>query len=651
MGEAFLDYKKGGASGLNINGIIEDYYVYAGEKVNAGDFVEFVNGIAGKVDCGTSGITTLKSSQKSGLRISACKLTEDKVFVAHSGLNDKLEAMVCVISDSTISVGAIITLVSSSTAENASDAISVVGLSETSVFIAHSRDSNNYLYGLVCTIDGTTITKGTDTKLNTSASTGECLSTVLLKNGYVFIAHSSGTSYTLSGVVCKISGTTITKGSGTTLYNAAAGAQGFLPPSIVVLPNGNVFIAHIANSSSTYVLKGLICTISELTITKGTNIDLSSTKKSGLAISASVLTDNEVAIAHCGEDNKYLYGMVCAVDDKTITVKSDTKLSEIIYTGAFVSILTIRKDKVLIIHRLDESNKYLYGMVCKIENGVMVAGTDTIMNSVTTGGGDAISSLINSQGVIFVAFNSGGNSYLYAQLYCVDEENNIPTNEIAMIDYETQVRPATSLPCNGVASTSGEGGTSTGHKDVVSVYTVPYSTYNLIRNGEFNKGFDDWTPSTTDRVELSITNTKYLQATVVSPYTGGSSVSIILSNPDVGGTKIGHIYYATVDILGDANNAGMSPGLRITWKDKNNAYQLLCYSDVSNLTEWRKCSVVTNPIVYDGGLFGLQMLTQNSSGTITAGMKVGFDNLAVYDLTAMFGKGNEPTQEWCDANL
>ena len=41
MGEAFLDYKKGRA-GLDINGIIEDYYVYAGENVNAGDFVEFV---------------------------------------------------------------------------------------------------------------------------------------------------------------------------------------------------------------------------------------------------------------------------------------------------------------------------------------------------------------------------------------------------------------------------------------------------------------------------------------------------------------------------------------------------------------------------------------------------------------------------------
>lgn len=43
MGQAKLYGQK--SSGINIKGIIQDYYVYAGEKVSAGDLVEYITGI------------------------------------------------------------------------------------------------------------------------------------------------------------------------------------------------------------------------------------------------------------------------------------------------------------------------------------------------------------------------------------------------------------------------------------------------------------------------------------------------------------------------------------------------------------------------------------------------------------------------------
>ena len=46
MGIAKLYGQK--ASGTNINGIIKDYYVYAGSNVSAGDLVEYINGVAGQ---------------------------------------------------------------------------------------------------------------------------------------------------------------------------------------------------------------------------------------------------------------------------------------------------------------------------------------------------------------------------------------------------------------------------------------------------------------------------------------------------------------------------------------------------------------------------------------------------------------------------
>ena len=46
MGIAKL-YSQSGGKGLKINGIIQDYYVYAGETVKKGDFVELLTGSNG----------------------------------------------------------------------------------------------------------------------------------------------------------------------------------------------------------------------------------------------------------------------------------------------------------------------------------------------------------------------------------------------------------------------------------------------------------------------------------------------------------------------------------------------------------------------------------------------------------------------------
>ena len=40
----------------------------------------------------------------------------------------------------------------------------------------------------------------------------------------------------------------------------------------------------------------------------------------------------------------------------------------------------------------------------------------------------------------------------------------------------------------------------------------------------------------------------------------------------------------------------------------------------------------------------------NSSGT-TIGDNYSIDNAMVLDLTEIYGAGNEPSKEWCDANI
>ena len=104
--------------GMSINGIIQDYYAYAGENISAGDLVEYVNGIARETNYGESVDTQLSSETKTG------------------------------------------------------EVISAVTLDENRVFISHSYGSDYYLYGLVVTVNGNTITCGTDTQLSSTTHSG-----------------------------------------------------------------------------------------------------------------------------------------------------------------------------------------------------------------------------------------------------------------------------------------------------------------------------------------------------------------------------------------------------------------------------------------------------------------------------------------------
>ena len=193
MGIAKL-YSQSGGNGFKINGIIEDYYAYAGENISAGDFVEFINGVASQT-----------------IETSSAKEISNQKYSAYS--------------------------------------TSAVALDNNRVFIAHCIDSSNYyLYGIVCTIDGATVTAGTDTQLSAESLAGYTISTVLLKDGKVFIAHDYGEgNHYLYGMVCTINGTTITAGTDTSIYASSYGGYRI---STELLPSGEVFIAHSGNGTN-----------------------------------------------------------------------------------------------------------------------------------------------------------------------------------------------------------------------------------------------------------------------------------------------------------------------------------------------------------------------------------------------------------------
>ena len=200
--------------------------------------------------------------------------------------------------------------------------ITAVKLSSDKVFIVYERAStySARMYCIVCTISGYIITKGTEIELSLGAGTViSSISASALSEDKVFIAHhiyNSGAN-NLYGIVCTISGTTITKGTATSLSSMSNSIH----ISIITLSTEKVFIAYLYGSY-TY-LYGIVCTINGSTITAGTNTQLSSINSSGLGVSAILISNNRIFIAHSN------YGLVCTISGTIIIKGIDARLNTI----------------------------------------------------------------------------------------------------------------------------------------------------------------------------------------------------------------------------------------------------------------------------------------------------------------------------------
>lgn len=455
--------------GMSINGIIKDYYAYAGENISAGDLVEYVNGVADKTDYGESVDTQLSTETYTGYLISAIALDENRVFIAHSYTSDYyLYGIVVTVNGASIEKGTDTQLSSTTYSGNR---ISAVTLDENRVFIAHSTattsNASNYLYGMICSVDGATIKVETDTKLSDSSYGGRSISAKLISMNTVFIAHNYGGNYYLYGLVCTISGTTITAGTDTKLVGSSDAGQTI---SVCPLSNGNVFIAH--SRTSNYYLYGIVVSIEGTTITAGSDTGLNSTQaKTGARISTCLVANGNVFIAHSYRDEYELYGMIVSIEGTTIAAGSDTGLNNSSNTAKGIDTCLLPNGNVLVLHNENINYNYLRGMVVSIDGITLTRGTDIELNDAQYTGNE-MSSLLLSNGTIFIVHSHTKNSYyLYAQIFGIDYDNNIPTNHIIATEMETQVRKVTTGQFDGVAKTSGTGGDETGHNDVVRIWT------------------------------------------------------------------------------------------------------------------------------------------------------------------------------------
>ena len=405
----------GSLSGIEgINGITDSYTISPDSTtIKAGDFVNLTTNF--------NSSSSISGSARGGMYISSVALTSNKVFITHCGNDGYLYGTVCTINGTTITKGTNTKLSSI----NLSGTPSIVALSDSKVFIAYSGSSSYYLYGMVCSISGTTISVGTDIQLSTTDYTGSGISVVALSSSKVLVAHCYAMNkYQLYGMICTISGTSISKGSDTAIKTTNWQGNSI---SAVKLSDSKVFIAH--NDSSDYTLGAIVCTISGNTITAGTSVSLSNIKKSGSQISAIALSDSKVFIAHSRSDSYYLNGIVCTINGTTITPGTDTSLSNTSYIGYVPSTIMVGGGKIFIVSGYGSTNtsRSLIGILCNITDYTITAADKVTVNGSSYTGyfANAIKLLNNK---IFIAHSADSNVYLYARIGYVNAVTTYTTN-------------------------------------------------------------------------------------------------------------------------------------------------------------------------------------------------------------------------------
>lgn len=344
MAPAINNLPSGGGGDI-VNGIIRNYKA-ATSTIDANTFVEFVNFIGEDNDS-----QILRNGQSDDAQ--AVLIDTNKVFITHKPNGGTgLYCTVCTISGTTITVGTS-TMISASSGSTYTGASTTV-LEANKVFVVHSRSS--YAYGVVCTISGTTITVGTDIQLSTDSYSNYYMAATTLTSSKVFVSHR-GSSY-LYGVVCTISGTTITIGTDIQLTTTTST---YSDANSIALDSSKVFVIYPVS----YKLTGAVCSISGTTITIGSGYTLSNENYSTRDNAMVLLDTNKVFIAH-GDSYPRFRGVVCTFSGSTITAGTDTLLSTERNTTdvyAHLSAVKVSAGKVFVAHATRDN---LYGALCSV---------------------------------------------------------------------------------------------------------------------------------------------------------------------------------------------------------------------------------------------------------------------------------------------
>lgn len=253
-------------------------------------------------------LTTTTYSMTYAKRSYGVRLTDNKAFFAlcQSSASYKLYGIVMEVDGTTVTAGALTQIVSTSYSASHT---SVAALSENKALITHSLGgnsiSNGKLNAMVVTIDGNSITAGTDTALDAGATYyAQYINSVALDESRVFICWGRGSIPKLNGMVLTVDGTSVTAGTRTVLVNETIRATDITP----TLYNGNKVFFSYADGDR--CLWGADITINDGEAVLDSAVQISDVEGTAYYSSTALASDNAIFILHSYGTEDYIYAVI-----------------------------------------------------------------------------------------------------------------------------------------------------------------------------------------------------------------------------------------------------------------------------------------------------------------------------------------------------
>ena len=377
-------------TGIDINGVVEQYKVEAGEDISAGDFVEFINTI------GTMRPSSPTVFESAGTTyISAVALNENKVVVNYrdTGNSHYGTAIVLSINDTSIIKGEPIVFESAKT-----DHISAVKLNENKILVSY-RDvaNNNCSTAIILSINDMDITTGNPLVFNNSNGT-EISAVKLNENRVVVSYRDNGNNTYGEAIVLAINDMVITKGSPIVFNNAGSSYM-----SNVAL-NENIVLVCYNDNGNGYYGTAVVLTIDDMSITKGSPIVFESARID--YISAVKLNENKVLVSYSNTgNNSFGTAIVLTIDDTSIA-----KGSPFVFNNTqsyYISATTLRANKVLVGYK-DTGNRSNGTVVVLTIKGMSIAKEPPIVFE--NASSSYISAVALTESKVLVGYRDDANS-------------------------------------------------------------------------------------------------------------------------------------------------------------------------------------------------------------------------------------------------
>ena len=611
--------------GIKIDGIIQSYYVYAGENISAGSFVEFINGVASQV---TGGGNPYQIKNNNIYYVNACVIDTNKVFIIYKPQSQSSYAKIINISNNTITQGTEYEIPYSDIANWQC----CCAVTSTKVFLAGGYNGNSSSSTLIANISGNTITF-VGSGVSFYSSTARAIRCSLWQPDKVLVYFEANSNDYPMAVVMKITNDVITNDSGTSYITSSYYSNNITGCS---LGYNKQFVMYYNNKSNTtsgwyaHILNGSGSTLS---VVSGT---LLSDLPSNSEMCCCTINPNLVLLVSKN------YSMLVKINNDLIIYNNNYKYAHNDSTSTNMSFCSLIGTNEAVINFNDAGNSYYpTSVIANIEGNVITYSqkfaynTTRMYGDMNTRGWPCCLLVDNGKIGLYYLIRDESLYYNYFQVLYASGNTVSKTTR-----YEKQVRNITQALCDGVSNTAGTGGTSTAHNQAVEVYIPIYNSeeedivFDLVVNGNFSDGTNGWTVSY-GSIATDPTYGNYLACV----WTNTINSMAVSSDKYMSDGRTADKFYMCCNAKGYSTNTG-----RVC---------LYCCQETIDITGnntwgfYSKCFTASSSIL---NLNNTKVSTVQYSATQT-GNKLDITNIRVFNLTQIFGSGNEPDKAWCDEHL